>query len=587
MVLSSPSTVGCSTGSHGPDLGFRLVGSMRKLNHKMRTDMTMRRTRWIFALLTMACALCLQACSDATEPDPDPNPCPPPCLEADAMATRAIQALSEQLEEAVDSEEFDTFESLDFSSVRDSMDAAMDLDPQSRAANLGSALLDVLEVNYDQTLWDLIDGARELADDFDDAVGPPSPLLGIHLDKKSPILGNQFLLLATAPLEIPRLSAAGLPTNATVGTAQHLIRSVVIPALDSALAHLAIAEVVEGESGLVIYLRVDEDDVEIDLGDVLIFDASLLAARAGFKIATAYDMDLPGRDGSNDWLNELDALDDGCETSWYFREADPDSSYAHEWVEESFWKSEAQQESLLVNILQYNLDNNASFLRLEQGGLGTAMDDLRGAQEKLVEGVAVIRAEENDQTNDVVKILDLMDIDEEIEGENDKPAFAEGFTTIEDLLAWIDEVLNGTYHVVWSEDPLVEFDIDLPGFMANPPQELSDLLPFYEVKDEGLAWIDVVDQYEWSYRVQVGEKYCLRDCNWEETADCRTDVGREVYIDRYTEFHGLDFLDARNGNIIDLEDEGFPYFADYSFGGLFPGMTRQDWIRLSDVEGWW
>jgi hypothetical protein len=44
----------------------------------------------------------------------------------------------------------------------------------------------------------------------------------------------------------------------------------------------------------------------------------------------------------------------------------------------------------------------------------------------------------------------------------------------------------------------------------------------------------------------------------------------------------FELLDA-GGNPIDLDVVRFPFFPDYTFNGLFPNMTRADWLELIDI----
>jgi len=53
----------------------------------------------------------------------------------------------------------------------------------------------------------------------------------------------------------------------------------------------------------------------------------------------------------------------------------------------------------------------------------------------------------------------------------------------------------------------------------------------------------------------------------------------EIYYDYWIE--PVEFLDGPGGNVINLEDE-FLYLPDYTMNGLFPNMTREDWLDLID-----
>jgi hypothetical protein len=460
---------------------------------------------------------------------------------------------------------------------------AFEINDSSRVAHLGSALLDIIEINYDAELWEMIDSLDAYANNDKDAVEPPPPggtlTGGIYFRPGSPILRNQFTLLATAPREYARWNLNGIPGNLTLVHLQEIINDLVLPTINRAIDHLAAAELGGGPR---IDMIVDDEHYEIDLGEILFFDASLYAARAGFQIATAYDFDLFGPDDTYGWIDEIRDLE--SERLRYGRiEENADPPYDR-LVRETWDSEDAEGESIAVAILQHNLENDTGFLDRRDGRMSDAYDDLKTVRDKLEQAVAAIRAEEDGQEDDIVKIANLVDLDEEIDEARDKPRFAENFTTVEDVLEWVETVMTGTYHVSEEGDHGdVEIDVNLSALFTNAPSNWTEFLPYYRFKPRE-DWIDWEMDY-WGWPANPEHEYCYDDVDGVE--HCRDGIGFVEYRDYYAEIDPIELLDGPDGDPIDLDDEKIPYFEDYTFGGLFPDSDRQSWLDLGETAGWW
>ncbi|MBZ0269237.1 hypothetical protein K8I85_13870 [bacterium] len=526
-----------------------------------------RSTRALVLVPVAALAVLAVGCGDDSSGPSIVTDCP--------EAAVWMQALSDSLAAIPDNPGTDFVQNLRYDDIRDGFDAALAGNADCTIAHLGSALMDILEINYDATLWALIDS---LENHFDSP--GPSPPGGLHLRRGSPILHNQFALLATAPTEMMRRSALAVPSNISVAQAQLIFENTVIPALTSAIGHLQSAEAGGGPTFLI---TVEDETNEIDLGEVYLFHAGLHAARAAFRIATAYDYGVPGSDGTYDWIDEIDGIED-CQETGYFELTRGGPTYRAVQIYYEHSAGSASQDSIGVSVVQYNLENRAAFLTQRNGGMAAAFDDIVTARDLLELAAASIRGETDDQTNDAVRIADLVDIDNDIASPDpNRPNFAENFTTIEDVLTWVDQVLSGPYQV--SEDgdvgPL-QFTVDLSGFFHNAPTDWKALLPYHQFKDPA-TWLTDEQRSSNTFPTSYGTPVYVYDCNLGP--QFRTDVVEKTEEWRTVKMDPIQFTDS-GGTPIDLGVEKVPHMPDYTLGGLFPGADRAKWLEIHTNAGW-
>ncbi|MBU1700985.1 MAG: hypothetical protein KJ970_20835 [Candidatus Eisenbacteria bacterium] len=529
-----------------------------------------KRIIWICIPLIVL-GLCIGCSDDPTEPDGNGVP-HGDVTTADSMATHWMQALADSLEIIPDNEDADSYRAVRYTEIRDGMDAALEVNSDSPIAHIGCALLDIIEVNYDPELWEVIDSLIAYDDENKSALASTG---GIYFRPGSPILRNQFTLLATAPRELARRTLTGIPGNLTLARAQEILEELVMPAFDSAIQHLAAAE---ENAEPVINLQLEDEIYEIDLGDILMFDAALHAARAGICIAISYELDLFDRAGGYGWIDEINDLD-LCESFGYSEPYGAGSRrVVHVWSE----RNDAARDSLAISVLQYNLEERFGFLSLRDNRMSVAYDNLLTLRDKLEEAVAAIRAETDNQNDDIIKIVDLTDLDDEIDDAGNKPRFAESFTTIEDVLNWVETVLTGTYHIDEEADyGDIEIDVNLSMLFTNAPNNWKEYIPYYRFKDPQ----DWLDWHWYAYGWDVSPRTeCFSTCEGPDS--CLANVTRIEYLNGEYDLDFIELLDGPNGDPIDLNEVIIPYVPDYSFGGLFPGATRDTWLDIAEAAGW-
>ncbi len=538
----------------------------------------------VWILIGILVAAAFAGCAeDATVPLDDGNGGGGGLSRADSIAAHWMQALADSLENLPDPEdaEPEEYKDVDYSVIRTGMNAALAEDANSRVAHLGSGILDVIEVNYDTELWTFLDSLIAYTDEDEEnwplRFGPGGWTRGgLFLQRGSPILGNQFTLLATAPRELARRSLTGIPANLSIGRAQEILEDIVMPALTSALGHI---ETAEGDGGPNIYVQVEDEEYEIDLGEILVFDASLHAALAALQIVTAYDVDLFDAGDSYGWVDDMRDID-FCDDYGYTEPFGEHLKLIH--IEHE--REGAAVGSLLVSIIQHNLEERPGFLTLREARMDDAYQNLLDARDKLEAAVESIRSEDDDdgQENDIIQILDLIEMDDDIASGDDKPRFAENFDSVEDVLDWIETVLTGEFDVdEEGEHGDIEFTINLSALFTNAPNDWRDYLPYHQfnLPADWISWeMEISEHDAW-----VGEEWCWDICpnGWE----CSTDIDQVEWHNYRSNFEPIELLDD-NLQPFEWDDHPFPYFPDWTFGGLFPNATEDTWRDVAEAAGW-
>jgi hypothetical protein len=206
-----------------------------------------------------------------------------------------------------------------------------------------------------------------------------------------------------------------------------------------------------------------EEPREVDLGEAYVLDGQLRLFKAILEVAVAYNLDF-------DDHGAYDFLDDDTNAS------------------------------LLRQLVRLDKED-ADFMTLRPGNrMAQAKDLLLEAIGKLEAGLAAIRAENDDQHDDVIKKAHLTDLDEEVDlSSEDVPAFFRDMKTAEDALAKLREALEGTVAIEADYDgdedtPDATLVFDLGRFFDQPVRDLRTLFPYHEWHPELLENRDFTDE---------------------------------------------------------------------------------------------
>ena len=464
-------------------------------------------------------------------------------------------------------------------------------DPNNAIAHLGLAIIELLELNYDEDIWEMIDSLDSWFDNGDSDGGPGPPPPG-SVDRHHTLIGRQFELLVEIPMTMSYQMVADFPPNVTANNIQTIIEDKVIPALDRAIGNIT---TVENDTDTAIRIGVDFGDgveyVIIDLGEIYLFDASLRALRAAFGVAIAYDVDLFGPDGTYDWLSEVrDLEDDGGFQGCASYEVIPAGGMNDINLYYEYGRGDAMADSILTVVLHHNLENRTSFLSLRNGGtpMTNAGTDILGTVQKLEASANFIRNIRNDTSSEhVIKLTDLTDLDSELD-DPDKPNFAKDFNTVEDVLGFVRDVFSGEVPFTEELGPRsIEYTwkMDLSVLFNSPVQDWNSLLPYHSWDIPQGSWITVTTNPGWveNWGGQDIDFWVFQDGACQMVMFSNVGWVREFYSD----YHSIDIgdmliLEDPDGLEIDPDNE-FPYFPDYTLNGLFPDMTRIEWENLMDI----
>ncbi|OGJ85947.1 MAG: hypothetical protein A2268_03475 [Candidatus Raymondbacteria bacterium RifOxyA12_full_50_37] len=430
------------------------------------------------------------------------------------------------------------FKNADFSAISADFKAALAKNANNLEAQFGAAITELLMLNQ-STIMAQFDSLFTIGSNGSES---PSLFKAARLVPDVRIAENTGLVLArmAATTEnIPRLSEI-----------QDSLTSIVVPAIDYALARLQVLADADSFEFLVTPQLLgqgcagsNQDSVEIDMGEIYLFDAALRILRSSVRSITAYNFDFDDN-GSYSWINDIDSLMN---------------------ADDSTGTADSQAIMDLVHRVQYMLEDDPDFLTLRSNGaaqLGSALQDLKSAITSAKLSIASIRAETDDQYNDGLKITDIQEGDLDISSGDDKPNFLSGVTTIEGLLNKVTEIISGPFTFIEDFDgdastADASLTVNLSALYNNPIQDLRSLLPLHAWRPDS-EWIETT-----------------KDTIWQDTV-------LEV-IKEKTSFMPIDLIDGA-GEPISIDDDSLVYkiqMPDWTFGGLFPNMDSiQDFEAL-------
>jgi hypothetical protein len=201
--------------------------------------------------------------------------------------------------------------------------------------------------------------------------------------------------------------------------------------------------------------------------------------------------------------------------------------------------------------------------------LNSIHSSIIGAAGDIRNCVNYIEDEDDNQSDDILKIEHISNMNEELADidEND-PNFMQNWNSICDVATWLENVLNEIQNM--SENG-VDFQVDLGELFSGSNNDIRDILPYHRW-NPAENWVEL-DYYEYGWA--SNEHSFLYNNEW-------------VYIDNINyvtfqyyrpECNPIEFTDS---NLEPIDEDEYPYFPDYTMGGVFPDMTRDKLIALLD-----
>lgn len=505
----------------------------------------------LFCLPLLLCSLLLFSCFDSsTKPDDDQDGTPP--------AREGMQMLNQLILDFDDDHEITEAEDImlqsDFDAIEAKFQESLDLESSNPMAHLGLSILEIARLNFDTELWSLIeelDGRPE---------GPPKRLFN-----------NQIGLLASSPNLIMKELNVAKSDNLSIHRFQNFVIDHVLPRISASISHLNYAVALADSN--VILIDTGEEMMEVDRGEIYLYSAGLKMLAAAFNMMVAYDYDLKDEDNSYAWIEDFDELDvEYVQEDQVFNYTVNDGNLILRLYDDDYNQRhlEAVQQEFMAKLLKHNLDNNPAFGTLRsQSYLNSIHSSIIGAATDIRNCVNYIEDEDDNQSDDILKIEHISNMNEELADidEND-PNFMQNWNSICDVATWLENVLNEIQNM--SENG-VDFQVDLGELFSGSNNDIRDILPYHRW-NPAENWVEL-DYYEYGWA--SNEHSFLYNNEW-------------VYIDNINyvtfqyyrpECNPIEFTDS---NLEPIDEDEYPYFPDYTMGGVFPDMTRDKLIALLD-----
>ncbi|MDD2228638.1 MAG: hypothetical protein PHY48_04420 [Candidatus Cloacimonetes bacterium] len=514
----------------------------------------------ILVAVLFVTAFLLVSCFDSnTEPE---NP-PTDVSAANVLAREGMTILNQTIidlgnnQPDINSSE-DLMQQTTFDSIESKFTAALAVDANNPMANLGMSILSIVEINYDNELWTMLDDA------------------GLINNSPRRIINNQFQFLASAPLCVVNQIKGAKTDPMSIMRVQNFIRNNVLPKLDNAITRLDKAVAMADSTSLMIEVD-NEEMVEIDCGEIYAFRAATNAVKAAFNFMVAYDMDMTDPNGGYSWQDDIQNIEEPQGYSYGIYDHHIDGTilyleYRDDWYAESYVQSHSME--IMMKTMKWNLDNSATFGKLTSTGvasLNAAKAAILSAAADVKLGTNSILAETDDQTNDIIKIENINSINAEFPfTDDDTPAFAQTWQNVNDISDWLTTVMNSTYALTLNG---VDFSVNVGAFFNGAILDIEDYIPFLQWNDPAIDWVEDSIDYEHGW-TPYNNSYSFYENGVYITVNNISYVRRRDH----------DF-DLNWGN--DLDDQGnviyeydVPYFPDYTFNGVLPGMTRAKMLLL-------
>lgn len=432
------------------------------------------------------------------------------------------------------------------SSVETQFAEVLKQNPNHPQANLGMAVVSFFKIQHDSDIESYMN------DNF----------------RTKQAFNHQYELLLKSPQIMMNRSSDHFNPQFKVSDLQKKIEEQILTKLYKIKDYL---EKVEQHTDAAIEISNEEETYKIDLGEIYVFDASIHALISSFEMITLFNVDLLDEDGTYTWVNETQTQSEKLNDILHSYTLDEKRNLAISYTTDY---KRAFKDSTLAGILKYNLTHEGStFLKVRSGKENgkAVLSGLQGIVNKLAAADDFIRNKRTDQSSNMIKLSNLAEIDSEILAGENKPNFAKDWKSLTDVISFMKKLMSEQVDFNEVENGKeINISVNLSQFFTSI-NDIRPLLPLYKWT-EG-EWIQKKFHYEYQKDLN-GDDYHI----WgsDEKIDSVQTLHKKVYG---AIIEPLQFVDT-DGKVI--SDDEMPYFNDYTFGGLFPGMTRDTWIQLSE-----
>jgi hypothetical protein len=539
--------------------------------------------------------------------------------------------LLRRIESLENVDHYNDFFAIEFESLRKGFGAAVNDHHSNIKANVGFVGASILSLNASSSIHKLADSIDAYSQAVDEYYYTEDPYLSKKVSgksakrsfapsmlsktyKSSGILGLGKSLLAESPkVLLAQTQRPSFPRFVTASYIQKIISSEVIPRLNEVLASVSR---LENLSSMSLVVDMFEESTEIDKGDIYVFESSVRLARAMLSMFCIYDLDLYSPDGSSDmrWID--DVVEAANTQNDYY--STKKFTISNDTLYETSIYDMSPSACAMADVYAYNL-NREEYLKIKKNYFNAVYADLKAVPIAVENALKSMRSETDGQDDDLIMRTRLLDNDAEMAdfqsdliNEGFSEDFAGNFSSPEALCGFITKLLTESYEFSETiEGVTYTLKVDLSKFFTNPPKDLKKWLPKHKVtsgedrlQSTTNQWHTSYSSYEETtiyYYSYYGDTVIIDipesriDSIIENTSSTSyiyltQGYTSRVYVDSIISCVALKLLDD-DGNEIDYEEigtieddasqleAGFPYFEDYTFGGIFPDMnSRRQWV---------
>jgi len=568
--------------------------------------------RWLIILSAVCCALCFSSCFN-NPVSSEKKVVPLTGNEIDSLFALLISRV-EVLEQQ---ESYDAVYAIDFAGISAGFTRAIKGSPYDVKANVGFVMAKLLSLNGNAGVKKMVDSLEVYFDSLDaygstpaepasaDTFAIPKRASGLlssaydkggilSLGKAMTVMSPEMVMASSQPPKFPRFI--------TMSYIQNIITRDVMPALDSAIEAEMRLESLASPS---LLITIDNETREVDLTDILTIEAGMRLTRAWMGMLTAYDEDLftSATDQTYSWIDNM------------FDESDNTGRYIYRLSGDTLWQvyvTKNNTTAITADVYRANL-NRTGFMKIKRQNHAKAWADLQAVPAKMKAAITALRNEADNQDDDLIPLSVLTDADNQM---RDLPrqitdagfpdSIAAKFQTPESFMNYLTTLLGGPYRLHDSIGGAnIDITMNISAWFTDPVQDLTTLWPKYRVTSTAEQWQASYSDYVYnSYSPGNGTTYFfissgdsiaipasmidsmdtsygggmvwLKDSiYWEIERDSTISAMPVLLVDD----QGADLTTQRMQQLIE-DKQFFPYFTDYTFHNVFPGMTRQKWLDM-------
>jgi len=598
----------------------------------------------IATLMIWLAIMVLSSCTTPVNPGNNPNPISTDLGDTNALpgnitlgaatgtSSQMLAKLVTEIEQMQQGEpSLQRVYAVDFESYRQEFGVHITKNTADPQANLGYIISALLALNSNDEVVKIIDSIDTYLQDVQNssylALGQAEAksVLSKKPHASGPLMRSFISLglmgfsrhLATQMPAVAKATVANpsFPSWLKMSTIQDAVEEHILPVLTELIAA---CKRLEAQDSVAIEIFVEGSTYEIDIADVYLVDSAVRLTRALLQLFMAYDLNVRNADGEDamDWLDSLQLYESLYEED----SVQKIISLSGDTLYETTVYYPGEFANYIGRMLQANLAD-ASFGSLRREVHASIHTDLLSSLDLLSAAVESMRSETDAQHDDLFPLADLfqldsdmLDLSEELVDEGVSLDLAAHFSSLEDLIAFLQSLLQQPYDIQETiNDQPFELRIDFSAWFRTPVENIRMFLPRYKTYEDARDMLVYENEYHYaqpqtyysvsqyygnqSVEIQIPGAQIdtlVDDFFGDQTYEITTPkefvyVSEQDYLGDYFYWSFIDeagqmiHFSSLTDMFRSAEDlqKNFPTFTDYTFGGFFPELTtRQDWVDL-------